>query len=54
MEKAEQEESLVKRMRLATREIHNISDTLVNLKVAYGKKYDSEILIIMLFFNKLY
>lgn len=29
---------LTKEMRVATREIHNISDALVNAKLAFGKK----------------
>lgn len=31
--------SLTKEMRNATREIHNISDSLVNAKLAFGESY---------------
>lgn len=32
--------SFTKAMRVATREIHNVSDGLVNAKLAFGKKCD--------------
>lgn len=34
-----EEENFCKKMRKATREIHAISDALVNAKLAFGKDY---------------
>lgn len=31
---------LTKQMRIATREIHNLSDALVNSKLVFGKNYN--------------
>lgn len=45
--------SLTKEMRTATREIHNISDSLVNAKLAFGEffftKYKVTLLIVVSF-----
>lgn len=44
-------QSLTKEMRIATREIHNISDGLVNAKLAFGESISKYKIIICYCFH---